>query len=407
MSGLTHLGRFSSREQAEALRPEWERSHPQPEYAGGLAVVDHPNYAGEYTLRLVSADAHGEAPPADARQKFGLIAASQFLKRPRPRWLIKGVLPEAQIAAVVGEPGAGKSPFMYSMAAAIHRGVDWYGRRVRKGRAVYLVAEGAADFRNRIEAYCKETGTDPDDLPLMIDDVPNLKEPVDAAAIVHRVGKADAIFFDTFACCFIGNENSGEDVGPVLAHLKFISSKTGALCVLAAHPGKDVSKGLRGWSGTLGALDTEITITRTGDIRSVVATKQKGGPEGPLLTFGIKIHDLGRDEEGDPVTSVTIQPCNAEVPKESSKNIRAGRFVDAVRNFAKASGHSEFDTIELCASVVETLPKTGARDRRDEQVNRAIENLTEAGYFEVVAGSDGERVRIRTGVVHDTDGWLG
>jgi hypothetical protein len=403
MSALTHVGRFTSREQAEAARAGFQKAHAD---MGPLAPVESPEYVGEYTLRVVSAEALGEAPAVDQRQKFALIPAAKFLKRPRPRWLIKGVLPEAQLAAVVGQPGAGKSPFMYSMAAAIHRGADWYGRRVRKGRAVYLVAEGAADFRNRIEAYAREFGVDVSELPPMIDDVPNLKTPADAAAIAHKVGKADAIFIDTFAASFIGDENSGEHIGPVLAHLKFISAKTGALCVLACHPGKDASKGLRGWSGTLGALDTEITITRQGDYRSADVTKQKSGPEGPLFNFNIKVHELGRDEDGDPVTSVTVEPCNVPVNKSSREKTRGGMYVDAIKNFARASGKSEFDVQELVGNVVPTLPKTGPKDRRPFNVERAVMTLT-ADFFEVVPDTDGERVRVR-GIVEDNapEAWL-
>jgi hypothetical protein len=399
LSVLTHLGRFTSRKDAEDVHDAWQCAH------GPLAIVDSPTHVGEFTYRVVSAEALGQAPPADARQKFALIPATEFLKRPRPRWLIKGVLPEAELAAVVGEPGAGKSPFMYSMAAAIHRGAEWYGRRVRKGRAVYLVAEGSADFRSRIDAYCKEFGVDPADLPLMIDDVPNLKEPVDAAAIAHRVGKADVIFVDTFAASFLGNENSGEDIGPVLNHLKFISKHTGALCVLACHPGKDLSKGLRGWSGTLGALDTEITITKQGDFRSVEITKQKSGASGLLMNFKIKVHELGRDEDGDPVTSVTIEPHTETMKTTASQSkTRKGVYVDAIRRYVRATGQYEFDTKELAIAVAATLPKTGEKDRRLTEVSRAISHLND-DFFDVVPDTDGERVRLR-GPVVDNDAWL-
>jgi hypothetical protein len=404
MSALTHLGRFSTREQAEAACAGFQKAHAD---LGPLAPAENPEHAGEYTLRVVSAEALGEAPALDQREKFGLIPASQFLKRPRPRWLIKGVLPEAQIAAVVGEPGAGKSPLMYSMAAAIHRGAEWYGRRVRKGRAVYLVAEGAGDFRNRIEAYAKEFNVKASELPLMIDDVPNLKTPADAAAIAHTVGKADAIFFDTFAACFLGSENSSEDIGPVLAHLKFISEKTGALCVCAFHPGKDLSKGIRGFSGILAALDTEITIERAGDYRIARISKNKGGVEGPLFHFGIKVHELGHDEDGDPVTSVTVEPCGAPMKKTNGEKTRDGKYVDAVRKFVRASGEVEFDVQELVTSVVPTLPKTGAKDRRPFNVERAVMTLN-SDLFEVVPDSDGERVRVLGPVVdNDPAAWLG
>jgi len=51
-----------------------------------------------------------------------------------------------------------------------------------------------------------------------------------------------------------GDENSGKDMGRVIAHCKAFHKATGALVLLIHHSGKDDTKGARGWSGTRGAF---------------------------------------------------------------------------------------------------------------------------------------------------------
>jgi len=288
--------------------------------------------------------------------RFVVMSAREFQKRPRPEWIIKGVLPRAELAAVVASYGVGKSPLLYSMGAAISRGVSWYGHKVKKGRAVYLVAEGAGDFRNRVEAYSREFAVSAEALPEMIDDVPNLATAADAALIAKRVGKADVIFIDTFAASFAGDENSGKDVGPVLTHAKFIHRQTGALIVFAMHPGHNDNDRkkvrIRGWSGIISALDTEITIAQMGAdpgaTRHVEISKQKGGTQGALLDFKIKVVDLGPDADGDPVTSVVLEEAEPQrEPRQSSEP--TGKHERAVYDRVKG-GMTDLDEIATSAT---------------------------------------------------------
>jgi len=171
-------------------------------------------------MRAKAATVHSLAGDEDKRLVVQ-TAAQFFEQRQAPRWHVKRVIPEAELVAIVGEPSAGKTPFAVSLAGSIHRGTEWFGHRVRKGRVVYVFAEAPGDGRNRYAAYMKEHGITLTDMPDIIADVPNLKTPQDAALLAKRIGKADVIVFDVFASVFIGDENSGSDVGPVLTHLKF------------------------------------------------------------------------------------------------------------------------------------------------------------------------------------------
>ena len=71
------------------------------------------------------------------------------------------MLPRAGLAVIYGASSSGKTFFTLDLAAAVARGVDWRGARVKKGRVLYVVAEGAGGFRNRLQAYCDFHGVDP------------------------------------------------------------------------------------------------------------------------------------------------------------------------------------------------------------------------------------------------------
>jgi hypothetical protein len=72
-----------------------------------------------------------------------------------------------------------------------------------------------------------------------------------------------------------------------------------------------VSRGVRGWSGLIGAADAEIVVERSGDHRSAYIRKMKGGTEGPLLDFKLRVVEIGRDEDGGAITSVVLEECDA------------------------------------------------------------------------------------------------
>ena len=64
----------------------------------------------------------------------------------------------------------------------------------------------------------------------------------------------DEVIVDTLAQVTAGaDENAGKDMAPAYRHCEELMRLTGAGVGLVAHTGKDVSKGVRGWSGAEGA----------------------------------------------------------------------------------------------------------------------------------------------------------
>jgi hypothetical protein len=127
------------------------------------------------------------------------------------------------------------------------------------------------------------------------------------------------IIVDTLAQCMPGgDENGGKDMGLVIAHLKGISKATGAMVLMIHHSGKDASKGARGWSGLRAAVDAEIEVSREGDIRIARLSKLKDDSDGTKFAFELRTVIVGEDEDGDPITSCTIE--ETEVPV-AAKNV--------------------------------------------------------------------------------------
>jgi len=107
-----------------------------------------------------------------------------------------------------------------------------------------------------------------------------------------------------------GNENSGEDMGIALASCKAIHDATGALVCLIHHSGKDPTRGMRGWSGLLGAVDAELEIThnKDGSTRTVWVKKMRDGEDHfKLFDFELEPVPLGYDEDADEISSEVVK----------------------------------------------------------------------------------------------------
>lgn len=312
--------------------------------------------------------------------RFTPVSVAEFASRPPPQWIIKGVLPKAELVVLFGESGSGKSFVALDMAIAICLGEAWRGRRTRAGRVVYIAAEGAGGFRNRCVALAQHRGLDLADIPLdIVADAPNLLMKPEALALAKAIGRADIVVVDTFAQTTPGgNENAGEDMGKALAHCKGIHRATGAVVILVHHSGKDASKGARGWSGLRAAADAELEVTRTPAGRMLRTSKQKDGDDDLQWGFGLETVTIGMDEDGDPITSCVV--VEADIP--TAKLIRPMGPVETIvsqviQEMAQAQ-NSGIEVGPVLAEAVKRLepPADGKRDTRKQRCRRALEALT-------------------------------
>jgi hypothetical protein len=329
-------------------------------------------------------DLVGEASPEAAPGRFAIVPAHEFATGANPTWVIKDVLPQAELVVMYGASGSGKSFLALDMAAAIARGVEWRGKRVRQGRVAYIAAEGGGGFRKRLKAYGQHNEIDLASLELgVIHAAPNMMEAKDAADVVKAIkawGGADIVIVDTFAQVMPGaNENAGEDVGKALTHCKRIHELTGAMIILIHHAGKDASKGARGWSGLRAAADAELEVVREATGRSLRLTKSKDGEDGMAWGFDLEIITVGVDEDMDPITSCVVIEAQMPVPGAGPAR-KLGPVEKAVNDVIQEFAVAQTEGIEVGPVLAEAVkriepPADGKRDTRKQRARRALEAL--------------------------------
>jgi hypothetical protein len=339
-------------------------------------------------------------------QRFQVLTAAQFAVGKPLTWLIKGVLPRAEMGMVYGESTAGKTFAVLDMVAHIALGRPWRGHITKQVRVVYVIAEGAAGMRYRLRAAAQHLGLQLEDLPIrFIADAPNLLEKADALAIAKAIvtaGGADLVVLDTFAQVMAGgNENSGEDVGRVLSHCRGISKALGGAMVLPVHhAGKDTTRGARGWSGIKAAMDVELEVVAVEDRRSITVTKMKDGPgQGKEYAFRLETVVLGLDEDGEEITSCVVHATEGQVRKVAQAKL--GEYERAVLEATEQLAGITNEAVplyQILQHAVGLVPFDGdpAQDRRRDNVKRAANNLVDKKGLLV---RDGVGLRLKAGAL--------
>jgi hypothetical protein len=316
--------------------------------------------------------------------RFQVLTAQEFTNRPAPTWIIKHVLPQAELVVLYGASGAGKSFMALDMAGAIARGLPWRGKKVKQGRVVYIAAEGAGGFRNRMQAYATQHQVDLAELDIgVIHAAPNLilkDDALDVAKAIKASGGADVVIVDTFAQTTPGaNENAGEDMGKALAHCKGIHRATGAVVVLVHHAGKDPTKGARGWSGLRAAADAELEVVRGATGRALRLTKSKDGEDQLEWGFDLEVVQIGVDEDLEPITScVVIETAMPVIGAGPARKMGVVEKVvnDVIQEFAVAQTEG-IEVGPVLAEAVKRMdpPTDGKRDTRKMRARKALESL--------------------------------
>lgn len=334
------------------------------------------------------------ATPAPAkkakRPRFAPETAAQFLQHQAPKWIVKGVLPRAGLAVIYGASSSGKTFFTLDLVSAVARGVDWRGARVEKGRVLYVVAEGAGGFRNRLQAYCESQGVEPGEFDMcFLRQAPNLLTKDDIREFLEQVvplGRFDVIVIDTYARAMAGgNENDAKDVGQAVAHCEILHRKTGALVVLVHHSGKDATKGARGSGALRAAADLEIEVVQTREYRAATVTKQKDGADGAEYAFKLAEVVLGEDDDGDVITSCVVDHQAAMVRRDPGLKGNQALIMAAITATIDLAGEITYsDALEAGVSQLPQDPEK--RDRRRDVATAAIQTLESKGLLRLENG---------------------
>lgn len=229
-------------------------------------------------------------------------------------WLLPKVL-EANVLAVM----AGRRGIFKSFIA-----LDWCLRVALAGEPVVVLSGEGGGLGRRMEAWHKAYAPDTpiETLPLRaLEYAINLNTPDLRSELVEAVAalpwRPRLILVDTLSKYSAGmDESSNTEVAAYLAALTDdLRDRYGCTVLLVAHAGHGDGKRPRGASALMANPDAEYIVERPegGAIVTVTRERFKDYPEQPPLAYTKEQIDLGREQDGERVTSLVMR--SAELPK--------------------------------------------------------------------------------------------
>lgn len=298
-----------------------------------------------------------------------LVESWDSIKDEPVEWLVDSIIPKRSFVALYAPPASWKSFISLDLAEAIATGRDWMGYKIpKKGAVLYICGEGHGGMGARVKA-CKIQNKSPDGANLYIIRAQlNLRSsPEDFAELLNAINELIAeideplelIILDTLMRMSGGgfNENSSEDMGGFITQAGKLQEIFECALMVIHHSGKDVTKGLRGHSSLLGAVDTELEIQRLDSVinsadSSIVGnailtvSKQKDGADSIQIGIEIVLVEIGTSDLGFEITTSLAIRHNQEIagsnPKGRKNNAGNGENqrleMDSLMKVIKAKG---------------------------------------------------------------------
>lgn len=200
--------------------------------------------------------------------------------------LVDGLLFLPGESVVYSPPKLAKTFFALDLALSTATGRPWMGRRTTQGPTLYVAAEGVGGLGARVASWCAWHDEQAIEQTSFLATAPNLLDRRSLGHLLELIAEHRPILtvLDTLARSAAGaDENSAQDMGKVVEALDRIrdAADGGHVCTIH-HAGKDTSRGMRGSSALLGAVDTVIELT--GDshaVRCAVAAQKDAEPAEP------------------------------------------------------------------------------------------------------------------------------
>lgn len=306
------------------------------------------------------------------------------------RWLCKHIVPADSVGMLFGASGTFKSFLALDFALHVAHGLPWCGRKTQQGQVLYIAAEGGAGLWSRILAWHKARRLRWEDaqlvvVPVAVDLGSDAWRVVEAA---QRMGVTPAlVVVDTLSQTYSGEENSANEMA---AYLREIGVRFRALwhcaCMLIHHTGHQATERPRGSSAIRSNLDFLLGCFR--DEKELIATltceKQKDGETFEDVTFSLSRLELGRDEDGDLLSSLVARHLsNADEVAQAMDTERAAGRGGKNQLFVRLASHGMKES-ELRKEFYEECGLDG--DARRQAYHRARSWAMRAGLVDVADG---------------------
>jgi len=266
--------------------------------------------------------------PAPFVSQFGGIRFEQ-LDEPGPEHahVIDGLITVGDKSVLGGASQSGKSFLAIHMAMCIATATPFFGRKVlNPGLVIYQAGEGGRGIKKRFRAWRQHFGV-PKEVPIFI-----LQSKVDIHSHEGDTGKliaevrgiselygrpVVALFIDTLAkASGMADENSGRDMGTVMANVDRIADAVPGCHVCLVHHMNAGGTKLRGHTSVYAGVDQVILVTKDPEskLRTATLDKQKDDEDGAKILFELMQVELGsRPVDGKPITSCVTLPLGGQL----------------------------------------------------------------------------------------------
>jgi hypothetical protein len=267
-----------------------------------------------------AATAPAAKPETGRRRRFKLVRACDLrMGVNEEMYLINEFIPKTGLVTVYGTKKCFKSFTILDAMLHVAKGWTWHDRPVRQGSVIYCAFEGSSGLAKRLRAAFLHYGlTDEDRVPLFA--MPgNANLIADHRLLIHdfRDELAEAgeknnpavVVLDTLNKSLYGSESKDTDMANYIRAAEAIREEFGCVVVIIHHSGLDDTRP-RGHTSLAGAVDAQLSVTRTDYNATVAVELMRDGPEGISLTVHLKEIGLGVFDHrtGKEMTSLVVVP---------------------------------------------------------------------------------------------------
>ncbi|MDL2268329.1 helicase RepA family protein, partial [Desulfovibrio sp. OttesenSCG-928-G15] len=310
--------------------------------------------------------------------RFKVFSGADILTLPRPQWRVKGVLPQHGLAVMWGPSRAGKTFAAIDMVLAIAQEKPWFGWKTTRCDILYVCLESTWGIQGRLRAWViSQHRPLPQNVNFILEPF-NLQDSGDIEDIIKIAPKSGILVIDTLNRASPGaDENNPKDMSLLINAASKIHEGMQGLVLLVAHSGKDETRGIRGHSSLIAALDSSVEVGRDKeDVRFIRLDKVKEGEDGVKKCFRLKTVVVGEDEDGDNITSCVLEPTEDTTrPAKSAKQMKILERLTPmiIAEVAKKESEDVHFTKSKFAGIYNTKWK---KDEGDEEASRP--NITAA-----------------------------
>ncbi|MBK9585801.1 MAG: AAA family ATPase [Alphaproteobacteria bacterium] len=336
--------------------------------------------------------------PETKAQPLKIYHWSDLAQLPTRKYLIKGLFDVKGMSVIFGASNSGKTFLALDIAAHIALGLEWQGKRTRKGQVVYIAAEGGYGTQARLEAFRKHHDIEGyGELYVIPSSVLLCGEPNDLKLLLESLaclGTLDLVVIDTLARAMGGeDENLAKDMGSFIKNCDDIRETTGAHVMVIHHCGKNEERGARGSSALKGAIDTELQVSQDNRVISAKVTKQRDGKTGEITCFELRPYEVGQDEDGEALTSCALERTSAAPTRygltgqaQKTRQCLLNLIHEQGTDYVPKQGMASQKVVRLEAFkdhfIKAGIASTKKPDSLDKAFHRAKDKLKDGGYIE-------------------------